>query len=259
LRNIENSIVEAVKNDDFDSPMNRLNFARWMCKIFIGILVKETALSFDRRDSAKGPIVAPDILKDFMHAQLILQSARKETVFHSLHGDFPFTLYLYKIVPDASCGDFDLSTHLGGQSIAIRFNNVGIIFVNDGGLQTEGGAKGPFELAGVELHPLQFSEVAARVHYKASLRDATHSYVSSETPEVITIEQTAVHPYTNIRFADGSQRIFEPWDDIECARFVTRYRNVDWGPVYDPTTGMFSTTLQDRKGGLPDPRGYAGK
>tara|TARA_R110000772_G_scaffold268740_1_gene398527 strand:+ start:84 stop:1115 length:1032 start_codon:yes stop_codon:yes gene_type:complete len=256
LRNIENSIVEVIANPSVDLAAYRLRFAQWMCKIFIGLLVKEKALPFDRRYPEKGSIAPTDILEEFMHAQLVLQSARKETVFHALHGDFPFSLYLYRVVPDRFCGDFDLSTHIGGQSIAIRVGEVGAIFVNDGGLQMEVGAKGPFGLAGKELHPIQFAEVAARVHYKASLRDATHSYVSSETPEVLTIDQSAVRPYTNITFDDGAQRIFKPWDDVECASFIERYRNIDWGTVYEPSTGLFSSTLMDEDGALPNPRSF---
>ena len=254
LRNIENSIVEFVSNSAVERAAYRLKLAQWMCKILIGLLVKEKALPFDRRNPGKGSIAPPDILEDFMHAQLILQSARKETIFHALHGDFPFSLYLYKVVPDSSFGNFDLSTHLGGQSISLRIGTVGVIFVNDGGLQMEVGSMGPLGLAGKELHPIQFSEVTARVHYKASLRDATHSYVSNKTPERLLVNQTAVHPYTNIRFEDGAQRIFRPWSDVDCASFIARYRNVDWGTVYDPSTELFSSTLMDRNGDLPDPR-----
>lgn len=74
---------------------------------------------------------------------------------------------------------------------------LGFAFVNDGGLQMINGDKGPYGLEGATVLPHQFGELAARVHTKASLRDATHFYLTSETPTHLTIEQQAVRPFTN--------------------------------------------------------------
>lgn len=103
---------------------------------------------------------------------------------------------------------------------------------------------------------MQFSEVAARVHYKAALRDATHSYTSCETPDEIVMEQVAVRPSSNVRLEGGQIRIFRPWDDIECAHMIERYRPIDGPPVYDPTTGLFGTTLSNNRGGLQSPKRF---
>ena len=130
------------------------------------------------------------------------------------------------------------------------------MFVNDGGLQYEADPKGPFELDGRRLHPIQFSEAIARVHYKAALRDATHSYITAETPDEIVVDQATVRPFTRALLNNGEVQIFRPWDDIECAGFIERYRAVDWGPVYDPATGLFTTTLRNRRGGLPSPKRF---
>jgi hypothetical protein len=259
LRTIENRVMVSLADPDLEDDDTRLNFARWLCKILIGVLVKEAELPRDRSSPETGNIVTPEFLEEFMHAQLLLQSARKRTVFHSLHGVFPFTLYMYCIAPDERFGQFDLSTNMAGQSIAMRLGNLGAIFVNDGGLQLVAGAKGPHGLDGRELHPLQFSEVAARVHYKATLRDATHSYISFETPDELTIEQQAVRPYTRILVDGGAQRVFRPWDDIECAHLIERYRPKDIGPAYDAATGMFWTTLIDEYGNLLSPSIIAGR
>ena len=203
-------------------------------------------------------LVSGQTLKEYTQAQLILQSERKPTAFHCLHGEFPFTIFMYSIYPDERFGEFDLTTNVAGQSIAIRFDQIGAIFVNDGGLQLAIGTKGPFGLDGKTLHPVQFSEVAARVHYKAALRDASHTYISAETPDRLTITQTQVCPYTPILLEDGAQRIFRPWDDTESVRFIKRYQQVDWEPVYDELTGMCTTTLMDDAGKLPSPSAVAG-
>lgn len=256
LREIENAVIQSVASPKFHDPTQRVTIGRWLCKIFLGVLVKETTLLLDRRDPLRGTILSPDFLEEFRHAQFILQSARKRTVFHALHGPHPFTLYMYRIERDDDFGDFDLSTNLVGQSIAVRLGTIGLVFVNDGGLQYEAGRKGPLNLDGRRLHPIQFSEVAARVHYKATLRDATHSYVSSETPEEIVIDQVTVRPFSNVRLEGGAMQIFRPWDDIGCAHFIERYRPISGPPVYDPQTGLFTTSLSNNRGGIQSPKRF---
>ena len=257
LRNIENRVIEFLEKPDFTDTDTRATLGRWLCKVFIGLLVKETTLLLDRQDPSKGPILSHDFLEEFRHAQFILQSARKRTVFHSLHGPHPFTLYMYRIEQDADFGDFDLYTNLVGHSIAIRFGPVGVVYVNDGGLQYEAGRRGPLNLDGRRLHPVQFSEVVAWVHYKATLRDATHLYVSSETPEGIVVEQVAVRPFSDVLPDGGDIQIFRPWDDIKCAHFIERYRPFQGPPVYDPDTGLFTTTLSNNRGGVQSPKRFS--
>lgn len=256
LRGIENAVIHYLERPSFNDPGLRVTLGRWLCKVFIGLLVKETMLLVDRKDPSKGSILSQDFLEEFRQAQFILQSARKRTRFVSLHGPHPFTLYMYRIEPDGDFGEFDLSTNLVGQSIAVRLGPVGAVFVNDGGLQYEAAAKGPLGFDGRRLHPIQFSEVSAWVHYKAALRDATHSYVTAETPEEIVVEQAAVRPFTRAPLANGEIQIFRQWDDVECAHLIERYRSVDWGPVYDPVTGQFTTTLRNKRGGLPSPKQF---
>lgn len=251
LRDLENGVIAILdKPSGTLNDVDRLTLARWLCKIFLGVLVKESSLAADRRSPLNGNIVPAWLLEEFSHAQLILQSARKSTAFRCLHGLFPLTVYTYRISEDPNFGGFDLSTHIGGQSAAIRLGPIGVIFVNDGGLQLEAGREGPLGLDGRELHPLQFSEVAARVHYKAHLRDATHQYVDCETPNELIVEQVAVRPYTNVKVEGGAMRIFKPWDDIECAGFIARYRGVSLDAVYDQETGSFWTTLVGNDGKL---------
>lgn len=256
LRDIEDAVVKFLERPDFNDLGSRLALGRWLSKVFIGLLVKETTLLVDRTDPSKGSILSHDFLEEFRQAQFILQSARKRTVFHSLHGPHPFTLYMYRIERDEDFGDFDLSTNLLGQSIAIRLGSLGLVFVNDGGLQYEAGRKGPLDLDGKRLHPIQFSEVVARVYYKAALRDATHAYTSSETPDNIVVDQVAVRPFSNVLLEGGRVRIFRPWDDIECAHMIERYRPFTGPPAYDPETGLFTTTLRNRRGGLQSPKRF---
>jgi hypothetical protein len=256
LRDIENAVISFLESPDFRNTGSRVILGRWLCKILIGLLVKETTLLLDRRDPSKGSILPQEFLQEFKHAQFVLQSARKQTVFHSLHGPHPFTLYMYRIERDIDFGEFDLTTNFLGQSIAMRLGPVGVVFVNDGGLQNHADQKGPLHLDGRRLHPVQFSEVVARVHYKATLRDATHSYTTSETPDEIIVDQVTVHPFSNVRLDGGAMQIFRPWEDIDCAHVIERYRSFQGPPAYDPKTGLFTTTLSNNRGGIQSPKRF---
>lgn len=253
LRGLENRVIEILEKSGEFSDADRLILAQWLCKMFLGILVKESSLAFDRRDPSKGNIVPAALLEEFHHLQLLLQSARKTTAFRCLHGAFPCTIFAYRILADPGFGDFDLSTHFGGQSIAIRFGTIGAIFVNDGGLQLHAGEKGPWGVDGLELHPLQFSEIAARAHYKSSLRDATHRYTSWETPTSLTIEQMSVMPMNQTRLPDGDMQIFRQWQNSECAELIARHCGCHVEDIYDETNDGLATVVVDENDELISP------
>lgn len=217
--------------------------ARWMAKILVGILVKETALLLDQKDSTLGTIVTADFISEFFHCQLLLQSARKPTRFSALHGTYPFTLYWYRV--DGHGDGFDLSTDIAGQSIAMHVGRLGVAFVNDGGLQLIHGARGPYGLEGSKVSPIQFGELAARIHTKASLRDATHFYLNAETPTQLTVEQQSVRPFTGTLLSGGEIKIFEPWDPSNFAMRAAWVTGLNESFFIDKMTGQEMTTLKN--------------
>lgn len=242
LSGIERQVQAIQERGAVATPEEALALGRWMAKILIGILVKETSLLHDRRYPDLGRIVPSDFIEELHHCQLILQSARKATMFHCLHGAYPFSLYWYKI-QDSAETRFDLSTNIVGQSVAIRAGGLGVVFVNDGGLQLNASDKGPFDLSGNSVAPHQFSELAARVHYKSSLRDATHFYINSETPNLLTIEQSGVRPYTSTILAGGEMQVFEPWDNKAFAYVASIVTPFTASTFHDEETGAAMTTL----------------
>lgn len=241
LSRIEAEVQEIVERGSVETSADRLSVARWMAKILVGILVKETALLLDRKDPSLGNIVTADFIGELVHCQLLLQSARKPTRFGALHGTFPFTLYWYRI--DGPENGFDLSTDIVGQSIAMRVGKLGLAFVNDGGLQMIHGEKGPYGLEGVTVLPHQFGELAARVHTKASLRDATHFYLNSETPTHLTIEQQDVRPFTGALLTGGEMQVFQPWDSLKFVVRAARVTRLEESVFIDTITGREMTTL----------------
>jgi hypothetical protein len=250
LSQIESSAQAIIQRGAILSANDELTLARWLSKILIGILVKETGLAFNRSKPDVGSILHPAIIDELHHCHFVMQSARKPTTFRCLHGKFPFSLYSYSVPTYTKGREFDLSTNLYGQSIAIRLGPLGVIFINDGGLQLEVGKRGPFGLLGSELSELHFREIAARVHYKAALRDATHSYITSENDEFIQVEQMHVKSFSGYLPGGRELRIFRDWDEAEFSHAMAAYMGVDRSKVFDEKTQTCGTTLFDAHGNL---------
>lgn len=198
LSKIENSVRSVFHQGGASSSEETLALARWLSKILIGFLVKETGLLFDRSQPSLGAIIEPGFIDELRHCHFIMQSARKTTSFRCLHSEFPFSLYSYKVSNYQKDHEFDLSTNITGQSISIRIGQLGVIFINDGGLQMEVGPKGPFGLSGSVLSETQFREISARVHCKATLRDATHFYLSRKMTNQSKLSNCTSDPFPGI-------------------------------------------------------------
>jgi hypothetical protein len=250
LSKIENSVQAVFHRGVVSSSEETLALARWLSKILIGLLVKETSLSFDRIKPSLGTIVEPGIIDELRHCHFVMQSARKTTSFRCLHSEFPFSLYSYRVLNYEKDREFDLSTNIAGQSISIRIGQLGVIFINDGGFQMEVGPKGPFDLSGSDLSETQFREISARVHYKAALRDATHFYLTFENEESIQTEQLHVRSFSGYLPGRSELRIFRDWDETEFSRAMSAYMRVDRSIIFDEETQACRTTLVDQDGNL---------
>jgi len=227
LSNIEKSAKNIFFRGSINHGADELTLARWLSKILIGILVKETTLAFDRTRPGDGSIFPAHAIDDLHNCHFVMQSARKKTSFSCLHGQFPFSLYFYKIPNYRTGQEFDLSTNLVGQSISIRVGQLGVLYINDGGLQMEVGPKGPFGLLGSEVSEIQFREISARVHYKAALRDATHFYLTSENDDTVQVNQLHVRSFSGYLPNSQELQIFREWDDIELSYAMAAYMHVD--------------------------------
>ncbi|WP_217360382.1 hypothetical protein [Ruegeria arenilitoris] len=221
---------------------------RWLAKIFVGILMKEATVSLDRRKPEFGSIFPVEATGELYLLHLLIQSWRKVILFRAVHTEHPFTLYVYEIEEDTDFGSFNFSTNIPGKSVCIRFGTLGFAFVGDGGLQHEAGNGGPFRLAFQKIHPVQFDEIAARVHYKASLRSATHSYFHEEDATSLRFQQMEVIPYSKNNLADGSDRIFRDWSDKDLAHFFKLYNVPRWDVLVDPSGSASFTRLVDSTG-----------
>jgi hypothetical protein len=250
LSAIESSVQPIFERGDVLQVDEKLTLARWLSKILVGILVKETNLLFDRSRPSGGSIVEPKFIDELRHCHFVMQSARKITSFRCLHSEFPFSLYSYKVPNYKKEHEFDLSTNFFGQSISIRVGQLGVVFINDGGFQMEVGPKGPFDLSGSDLSEVQFREISARVHYKAALRDATHFYLTVENDESISVEQMHVRSFSGYVPGTDELQIFRGWNEVEFSYAMAAYLGVDRSLIFDEETQKCGTTLFDHEGNL---------
>jgi hypothetical protein len=230
------------------SHSHSFEVGRWLSKILIGILIKEASILHDRSSPELGTIFPPEGVGELVLMHLLVQSWRKVILFQSLHAAHPFTLYVYEIERDDDFSDFNLSTNLFGKSLCIRFGDLGFAFVSDGGLQHEMAKLGPYDLGFQKLHPVQFDELAARIHYKSALRDATHFYMHFENPERFDFTQVKVTPYTREKLDDGSDRVFREWSLRELASVLENYKVPGWNYLIDHTGEATYTFLIDKNG-----------
>lgn len=230
------------------SHLQSFEVGRWLSKILIGILIKEASLLHDRSSPELGMIFPTEGVDELFLMHLLVQSWRKVIHFRSLHAAHPFTLYVYEIEQDDDFSNFNMSTNLFGKSLCIRFGDLGLAFVSDGGLQHEMATLGPYNLGFQKLHPVQFDELAARVHYKSALRDATHLYIHSESPESFNFNQVRVTPYTDIKLKDGSDRVFREWSLSELALVLENYQVPGWNHLIDEAGQATHTFLVSENG-----------
>lgn len=249
LKDTEDFVSNLASDDTVEwSPKHSFEVGRWMAKIFFGILIKESALSLDQKQPQQGNIVSVDYFDELFFIHLLIQSWRKKVNFNSLHTIHPFTLYVYRIEEDLQFGKFDISTNVHGKSICIRFGSWGFAFVADGGLQHHAGEFGPFGLAFKKLHPIQFSEICARIHHKATLRDATHRYIHHEDADSFTFTQTSVSPYTNTKLSNGEMQVFKPWSNTGLAGALEKYQVPKFELLLDNMGVAKFTRLVDANG-----------
>ena len=248
LSKIENNVKQILTRSSNPTEDETLFLGRWMAKILVGILFKESSLLLDRSNPNLGTIFPPSMVDDFYHTHLILNTARVPTSFDCLHWNYPFSLYHYRVDEGLEKNEFDLSTNVFGNSISIRVGTHALVFISDGGMQMEHGMGGPFNLAGKQLHPLQFKEISARVHYKSTLRDATHRYIISENERNIQMSQTGVQSYSPPDFESNEIDLFREWNEKDFADAVTQYLGSYGKNMYDPETNSCRTYLVDENG-----------
>jgi hypothetical protein len=180
---IETTMATAVRNGpEHVEAVDRITVVLWMIKIFYGLLFKDVALAADLRDPSGDRMLDSEVLRRFAELHRVLQVARRRVDL--LAGQLPASLMIFKTLePEAMELRFDYRDLIAPPFLAIRMGTVGII-----ACLLDWGAVAGSDLDQValarelELHPTQFSEVAAICAYWLSRLNRVPKYMAVGRP-----------------------------------------------------------------------------
>jgi hypothetical protein len=216
---------------------------QWLSRILYCILYLELISPRDPRFKRR-KIVKKEFFGMLHTVFLFLNSIRVKTKFHR---PYPWSLFVFKtqIHPKKEL-NFDFKDNPFLLTVAIRMNDVGIV-----GVLQDNGAVGSLhdkslgidDARKLELHPIQFSEVAARIFYAASLINRVPKYMTISSPEK-EMEVVAL-PLQGL----SSKPVFNSWKIEDYARLLSWSCHLPAEQLYFPGQGIL-TFLRD-EGGKP--------
>lgn len=204
-------------NTSLDSIPDWLVY-RWCAKVLFAILYKEQLLKAERRNPHSRGIWDKEIVNQFKELHFFLHSVRNSVTFSGIHSTAPGTIYKFN-TKFSDEDNFDFLTNVYGRSVAIRIRNRGFIVVFDGGLQEIEKGHSPAQFSSNKLHPEQFTEIIAKVFYKATKCCGYHRYLFSKTGDDYSVDQLSVVSTERELLADGAIRVFQDFDLTEFAHY----------------------------------------
>lgn len=253
LSPLENRISAAVA-DGYDALMQlpRFDLFRWMAKIYLGIMCKELSLLADRTNPTLGTILTSEFVRRYamLHFWLQMTSGNADVQYS------PGSLWVFRCqVPDNVDEQFDLKDHLTNGVLALRIGHIAIIadFLENG-VHQQLNAEATRLIANIPLHPMQFSELVARIVYESGLL--------CQRSEVEFVQHGEKVGY-NIRWwstVDGNSPL-KPRDPADFAAVLSYYTEVPIEFLFRPP-GFIKTWLQHPNGdflywALGQPHPYA--
>lgn len=218
LKKFEDRIHKAF-NKGFDTFQNldQNTIFLWLGKIYFGLMYRELFLNLDRKNPEVGTITNGEYLKGFYSHLLFLQGIRNR---HKFNNFFPASIHLFKTqIPKNIEERWDLVDNHFRMFIAIRMGEIGIIAV----LQDGGAVK---ELEGslnthktIDLHPIQFRELAAQILYKGMLMNRTPKFVNNQYKNKV---ETFMSPLGGL----SAKPIFDEWDNETYTMILSHFTSV---------------------------------
>lgn len=209
--------VEAVRNLPKDLVF------RWLGKIVYGILYRELFLLVDRAVPRRGRIINRALLRQFAQHHFFLMGARLP--MQLLNGS-PYSLLTFRV---QETGDSSLDWWFGDLPhslfIALRTKGVGFIAIlQDGGVGADFFRSFPEKrpIEEMNLHPLQFRQLAAEFAYKNYLLIRPPIFLVTGKDPIQVVKMPLVHP--------GS--LFHPWEQREYALALSRFIGTKFSDIY---------------------------
>jgi hypothetical protein len=248
LSQLENTVSKSAE-DGFHSfaQLGRLTVYQWVLKIFYGLLFKELSLHVERRDPEAGFIMTPDFLEELRHLHIFLQSVRTPFEFAGFQ---PWSIFIVEIASSSGESDFDYHDNLLSLTFGIRFGHVGVLAcLEDRGAQEELYSDYWERFKGVRLHPMQFSELFAKVTYRASLMNRVPKFTMVR-PEGGDQKVTVASPPLQ---GFSTAPIWEDWKQKEYAKVLAYYLGrygLKFEDVYREPDLVLSL-VEDENGNIP--------
>lgn len=239
---IDRKIAAAVKGgfDEF-AKLDEVLVFQWLSRILYSILYLETITPRDPRFKRR-KILKKTFFRSLETAYLFLNSVRIKAEFHK---PYPWSIFIFKAQTHSDVKlNFDFKDNPIMFTIAVRMGDIGIVAAlqENGALQTlEEESLGITQARALELHPLQFCEVAARIFYAASLLDRVPKYMSISGPN------DEMHIVSIPIGGLSSKPIFGDFDPEAYARLLSRSTGIPVEQLYFPGKGIW-TFLHDETG-----------
>lgn len=250
LSQLEKTIASAAEQGyEGFSGLDEIILFKWIAKIFYGLQFRELSLIANRRDPASGYIRLPEQLKEYKFLHNLLQSVRLPYKFI---GHRPWSIFLFRTLEYGDTRDFDYHDDMIPCVFSMRLGKVGIVAA----LSDHGAIKATYndiisDYSRHCLHPMQFQQVAAEVHYNALLINKTPTYL-------FLIDGEGAHATTKVvplRLGGYStEPLFDDWDWWAYAKVLLSYWR-EWG--YRPEDiitedGRVWCVLRDENGDFMD-------
>lgn len=192
----------------------------WLGKIFYGLVYKELFLPKNIRKKEDGNIVSTEYLDSFYSHFLFLQGIRKKLIFKDF---FPASIFYFKTqVYENNQLNWDLIDNQQCLFIAIRIGEIGIICVLQDNQITQEIDNHLRPYQEIDLHPIQFKELVAKILYKAMLIKHTPKYMNLQD-EKTGIVETRLLPFHSYSF----ESIFNEWDEQYYAEMLSYFTGIE--------------------------------
>ena len=241
LSQMEQKIRNAVNGGyDIFQKLDELVIYQWLSKIFYGILFKELSLKLDITDPHSEKIFTPELLDDYMHLHMFLQSVRLNFRFG---GFTPWSIFILKSHSYGDKRDFDYHNNIFSLTSSIRMGDICIFSC----LEDRGAHKEIFSdyfnsYKSNPIHPLQFDELSAKITYK--------NLLLNRTPQFLTVQPKNENDYVVISpplQGYSTAPIYDDWNIEEYCKYL-HFNLKKWGYEKEDLlneSGEFLTFLEN--------------
>jgi hypothetical protein len=243
LSQVENEVAAAFRTGPKAvAALDQTLLALWLAKIYYGIHFKEVGLAADRRNPGGPRIVSVEELSRLRELHHIMQAIRRRVRITRPIGSI---FVLRAQVPDERRLRFDYRDARNVAFVAMRIGATAVIAsLLDWGATAGGMSMRSVETARqLDLHPVQFEEVASVIAYAAAQFIGEFMYSVYQGPDFDVLEPVL------IRGAEAPEReLFAPMSVRESAEVQAVFMGMPLADIYDDEQDVTWTCVTNADG-----------